>query len=162
MIRNENGVFPTITEYGIYGFFAEYRTFSNFHEAPLEVFGGRYLCSEAAYMSQKSTDPDVRAQFQNLAGVAAKRLGRKVTLREDWEAVKNDIMYQVLKAKFTQSAELREQLLATGNLYLEETNYWKDTYWGVCNGVGRNMLGLLLMRVRNEIRQQQNQQASLF
>lgn len=44
------------------------------------------------------------------------------------------------------------QLLATGTRYLEETNTWGDTYWGVCEGKGLNMLGKTLMQVRDELR----------
>jgi hypothetical protein len=60
-------------------------------------------------------------------------------------------MYRILRAKFTQNKNLRKMLVDTGDAYLEETNYWHDTFWGVYNGIGENNLGKLLMVVRDEI-----------
>jgi predicted NAD-dependent protein-ADP-ribosyltransferase YbiA (DUF1768 family) len=60
-------------------------------------------------------------------------------------------MLDALRDKFS-DPELRAKLLATGDEFLVEGNHWGDTYWGVCNGKGRNMLGSLLMKVREEIK----------
>ena len=73
-------------------------------------------------------------------------------LRHDWEKVKFDIMYEICKAKFSQNAELKDKLLATGDEYLEEGNTWGDRIWGTVNGKGQNNLGKILMRVREELR----------
>jgi ribA/ribD-fused uncharacterized protein len=86
----------------------------------------------------------------------AKRLGRAITLRTDWETVKYDIMLMGLRLKFCDK-ELREKLRKTGDEMLVEGNYWHDNIWGDCscdackNRPGRNELGKLLMQVRNEI-----------
>ena len=72
-------------------------------------------------------------------------------LRKDWEQVKDDIMYEVVRAKFIQHPILAQQLLDTRDAELIEGNNWGDTYWGVCNGYGKNMLGRILMRVRDEL-----------
>jgi hypothetical protein len=56
-------------------------------------------------------------------------------------------MRELITLKFADK-ELRKKLLATGESYLEETNTWRDTFWGVCNGVGENWLGKLLMEER--------------
>lgn len=61
-------------------------------------------------------------------------------------------MYEICKAKFTQNEDLKEKLLATGNNILEEGNTWGDRVWGTVNGVGENRLGKILMRVREELR----------
>ena len=82
----------------------------------------------------------------------AKRLGRRVRLRSGWEQVKYDVMLDVVRAKFNQHPDLAQKLLATGDEELVEGNDWSDTYWGVCNGRGKNMLGKILMRVRAELR----------
>lgn len=82
---------------------------------------------------------------------AAKRVGKTLTLRPDWEQVKDAIMLDVLRLKFA-LPDLRYKLLCTANVQLVEGNTWGDTYWGVCNGRGANKLGELLMQVRNEIR----------
>ena len=89
--------------------------------------------------------------FAKLNPSEAKRLGRNVQLRPDWETVKYDIMYEVCKAKFEQNDDLREMLLDTGDAYLEEGNTWNDRCWGTCRGVGENHLGKILMRIRDEL-----------
>ena len=81
----------------------------------------------------------------------AKRLGRRVSLRRDWEDVKVSIMEEVVRAKFTQNAELADKLLATGDAHLEEGNTWGDRVWGTVNGIGANQLGIILMKIRDEI-----------
>lgn len=82
---------------------------------------------------------------------SAKRLGRTVKLRSDWEEIKDDIMYELVRDKF-EDPELAEKLLATGEAELIEGNTWGDTYWGVCRGRGLNKLGRILMQVRAELR----------
>lgn len=104
-------------------------------------------------MAAKTLDPQERIQFERIAPSMAKQLGQRVTLRHDWEEVKLNIMYELNKQKFEWSPELRTALLATGDRYIEETNWWKDTFWGVCNGVGENHLGRILMRIREELKQ---------
>jgi ribA/ribD-fused uncharacterized protein len=136
----------------ILGFFGRYKFLSNFHPSPIDVDGSKYPTVEHAFQALKSTDPSKAREVRKAEtpGIA-KRLGQKVPLREDWEQVKDDVMYDLLKRKFTQNESLKRGLLATGNEYLEETNTWHDTYWGVCNGKGLNKLGHLLMRLRAEL-----------
>jgi ribA/ribD-fused uncharacterized protein len=81
----------------------------------------------------------------------AKKYGRKVTLRPDWNEIKDDVMLVSLRLKFSQNPELRAKLLATGDAELIEGNTWGDRYWGVCDGNGHNKLGILLMQVRGEL-----------
>lgn len=81
----------------------------------------------------------------------AKLAGRNCELRKDWEDIKEQTMYEIVSAKFTQNKNLAKLLLDTGDAYLEEGNWWQDTTWGVCNGVGENKLGKILMRVREEL-----------
>ena len=128
-----------------------YRFLSNFYEAPVTYDGITYANNESAFQAQKCTDNTVKAMFANLNPSQAKRLGRSVQLRPDWETVKYDIMYEVCKAKFEQNEDLKNLLLATGDAYLEEGNTWNDRCWGTCNGVGENNLGKILMRVREEL-----------
>lgn len=70
-----------------------------------------------------------RIQFTKLNPSEAKKLGRKVTLRKDWESVKIKIMEEIVRAKFVQNPELAQKLIATGNAYLEEGNTWGDKVW---------------------------------
>lgn len=92
-----------------------------------------------------------RIQFTKLNPSEAKKLGRKVTLRKDWESVKIKIMEEIVRAKFVQNPELAQKLIATGNAHLEESNTWGDKVWGTVNGSGANNLGIILMKVRNEL-----------
>lgn len=126
---------------------------SNFYDpAPVEYLGAEYPTTEHAYQAAKSNDPMVRKRIREAKSAReSKKMGRRVTLRHDWEEVKDAVMLELLRRKF-KIPELREKLLDTGTAYLEEGNWWKDRYWGVCEGTGLNKLGLLLMQVRSEIR----------
>ena len=126
----------------------DYYFLSNFYECNITYNGVTYRNNEAAFQAQK--DIKRSEEFANLSPASAKRLGRKVTLRRDWEEVKLDIMYELLKCKFDQNPSLKEKLINTGDRLLVEGNDWHDTYWGVCNGKGSNHLGKLLMKLREE------------
>jgi len=134
-------------------FQGQYRFLSNFWEALVQLDGQVYTSVEHAYQAAKSHDVHYRLSVlcARTAG-DAKRLGRKVALRPDWEDVKVDIMLGLLRQKFTEP-KLARLLLATGEQELVEGNYWGDTFWGVCQGKGKNQLGKLLMQVRQEIMQ---------
>lgn len=123
---------------------------SNFYSAPVTYNGITFLNNEAAFQAMKC--PSRANEFANLNPSDAKRLGRKVKLRTDWEEVKESVMYLICFQKFKQNRELRERLLKTGNAELIEGNSWGDQIWGVCNGVGKNLLGNILMKVRDEMK----------
>lgn len=135
-------------------FRGEYFFLSNFFESPIIYKGISYKNNEAAFQAQKVNSPGEQSEFSNLTPADAKRKGRRVKLRKDvdWDAVKTTYMYEIVKAKFMQNAELRIKLLETGNEHLEEGNTWGDRIWGTVNGVGQNRLGKILMRVREELR----------
>lgn len=133
-------------------FDGEYAFLSNFYECPVIYDGIKYANSEAAYHAQKTLSADEREQFTTLTPSQSKKLGRKITLRPDWEDVKTQIMYEIVLAKFTQNTDIAAKLLATGDQELIEGNHWNDTCWGVCNGIGENRLGKILMRVREELK----------
>lgn len=132
-------------------FRGSYFFLSNFYNARIKINGTTYLNNEAAFQSFKLRNPLQRLTFSNLSASDAKSKGRHVTLREDWETVKLDVMYEVVKAKFTQNEELKIKFLDTGDSILEEGNTWRDTFWGTVNGRGQNNLGKILMRVREEL-----------
>lgn len=129
-----------------------YYFLSNFYEAPVTWNNITYRNNEAAFQSAKTNDIAVRKTFAAMDPSTAKREGRRVTLRPDWEEVKYQIMYEICFAKFTQNKELRERLLATRDEYLEEGNTWGDRIWGTVNGQGNNWLGKILMQVREELK----------
>lgn len=139
-------------------FDGKYAFLSNFFPSPITFDGVTFPTVEHWFQAWKTKVP---AEFRAIATAdtpgKSKRLGRQCTLREDWEEVKVDVMRDGLRLKF-QDPKLRAMLLATGNEELIEGNTWHDNTWGNCvcqkcqNTPGRNMLGMLLMELRTEIR----------
>jgi ribA/ribD-fused uncharacterized protein len=132
-----------------------YAFLSNFHPAPVSLDEDVYPTVEHAYQAAKTLSPDERTKVRNASTPGqAKRMGRKVTFRSDFDLIKIDVMYNLLKAKFAWY-DLQSFLMDTGSRELIEGNEWGDTFWGVDRrtGTGRNHLGKLLMRVRSEIRE---------
>lgn len=129
-----------------------YEFLSNFYNCPVIYNGLRYQNSEAAFQAQKLKSNMDRIPFTKLTPSQAKRLGRQVQLRDDWEEIKLMEMFNIVYCKFKQNPDLAKKLADTGDTYLEEGNTWNDTYWGVCKGVGENKLGKILMTIRNEHR----------
>lgn len=132
-------------------FTGKYRFLSNFYPCSITFENSTYPSVEHAYQAAKTTNEQLRLRFMEPVTTAgeAKKAGRRLKIREDWDNVKIDIMYQLLKTKFKQT-KFKKLLLETGDEILIEGNTWGDTFWGICNGEGENWLGKLLMRVRSE------------
>ena len=131
-------------------FTSQHRFLSNFEPARVTLDGLVYRTVEHAYQAAKTEDFAERSRvWAAPSAAAAKKLGRRVTLRPDWECVKLGVMEDFLRQKFRYDP-LKSQLRATGDALLVEGNAWGDTYWGVCCGVGENHLGRLLMKIRAE------------
>ena len=125
----------------------------NFYEAAVEYGGIEYGSSEAAYQAQKCTSEDQRRLFASLSPAEAKELGSSLEPRPGWDSEKVGVMTGIVREKFRQHPELAERLLSTGDEPLVERNSWGDRFWGVdMNGEGENMLGRILMLVRDELR----------
>lgn len=136
----------------ISSFSGEFSWLSNFYSVPIEYKGLRFHSVEAAFQAQKTLNPIEKIKFSNILSPSeAKKLGRKVTLRPDWEQIKDQIMYDLLKEKFKHPT-LKRWLIETGDEELIEGNSWHDTYWGVYEGTGKNTLGKLLMKLREELK----------
>jgi ribA/ribD-fused uncharacterized protein len=129
--------------------------FSNFSPHPIQLDGKRWPTSEHYFQAQKFQDPAAQAKVRAASSpMLAAQLGRdrKQKLRRDWESAKDDVMRRAVSAKFTQHADLRALLLATGDATLVE-HTTNDSYWGDGgDGRGRNMLGRILMEVRSRLR----------
>lgn len=121
-----------------------------------------YPTVEHAYQAAKSLDMnDRKAIAERIESPgAAKKYGRTIKIRPDWDSMKRSIMLRLLRQKFFNNADLRQLLISTGDQHLEEGNYWHDNYWGVCycnvcnndrNIESYNWLGQLLMHVRLEL-----------
>lgn len=135
------------------GFHGTYRFLSNFYPVEVSFAGNVYPSVEHAYQAAKTLDEDARKLISKLKTAGqAKRYGRRVKMRPDWDHVKLNIMKELLKQKFDRdlNPDLWMLLSKTGKRKLVEGNTWHDTYWGVCNGIGANHLGRLLMEIRDE------------
>ena len=139
----------------IKGFFGQYRWLSNFHESEVPFDGLVFPTSEHAYQCAKTKHDSIRKLFAIhadpiLTAREAKNKGQTIPMKSNWEEIKYNTMFVIVFNKFTNCAMLRGWLKATGNKYLEETNHWNDTYWGIDfrTGEGENNLGKILMDVR--------------
>lgn len=132
----------------------QYFFLSNFYECPIYYNKLVFCNAEAAFQAQKVIDEKEQYKFINLNASQARKLGKTIALREDWEEVKDNIMYEIVKRKFTVNKELQQKLLETKEEELVEGNWWHDTYWGVDSktGIGQNKLGKILMKVREEVK----------
>lgn len=126
----------------------EYRFLSNFYPCPILFEGVVYPSVENAYQAAKTTDTSLRVPFESVTSGKAKRLGSNLELRDDWNLIKVKLMYGFLYQKFNTPA-YKYLLLKTGNSDIIEGNTWNDEFWGVCNGKGSNVLGQLLMSLRD-------------
>jgi ribA/ribD-fused uncharacterized protein len=139
----------------IKGFQGQYRFLSNFYPCEIWWEGYCYKSSEAAYQASKTADLTIKERMEKLNARDARTLGQDKTqtiLIPGWDTLKLNVMYRILRIKFAKDP-LRGQLESTYTSYLEETNYWRDDFWGVYNGKGENHLGRLLMLVRDEIKE---------
>lgn len=143
---------------GTNGFCGEYAFLSNFYPCKIKAWGLEFNSVEILFQASKCANEEDRLKFVDLSAEEsgkAKRLGRKVKLRGNWEDVKLSYMKHLLELKF-KNEDLKSMLIATGDEELIEYNYWNDTFYGVCNGVGSNHLGKLLMEIRANIINQIN------
>lgn len=139
----------------INSFRGKYYFLSNFYETPVTFAGITYRNNEAAFQAQKVLSKEEQTEFSNLNASEAKKLGRKVLLRKDWEDVKVLLMQGIVDAKFDQHPELAALLIDTGDEYLEEGNTWGDKIWGTVDGKGQNLLGQILMKTRERLKEQE-------
>ena len=128
-------------------FQGEHRWLSNFWYAKVSLDGVLYPSVEHAYQASK-TGPENRSAFMSCSAADAKKLGKKVPLRDGWEEEKVSIMRSLVEQKFALGSELGNRLVETGDAKLVEGNRWGDVFWGVCGGKGLNMLGVILMEYR--------------
>ena len=140
----------------------EWAFLSNFYPQEIEFEGITYPTNEHFFQAMKTLDINKRRAIANAPTPGlAKKMGRSVSLRPDWEDIKEDVMLEGLYRKFAND-ELADWLLNTGDEELVEGNFWQDNFWGMCycekcraQGIqGQNHLGKLLMKVRDTIRKE--------
>lgn len=131
-------------------FIGKYNFLSTFYPCNIHYLDLDFSSSEHAYQAAKTLIREEQIQIQQCSTPnKAKQLGKKVTIRRDWNRVRRRIMEEILLLKFEHD-DLRIKLLATKDRELVEGNTWHDKYWGVCNGKGKNHLGKILMKIRDE------------
>lgn len=142
----------------------DYRFLSNFYIGePIEIMGDEFATGEHAFQAAKAKTRKAYEMVRTADDPGhAKYLGRTIPLRDDWEAVKYDVMAAVIRAKFGWDRPEGAMLGATGDALLVEGTYWGDRVWGVDLKTfahrhdptwhGRNWLGTLLMARRAELR----------
>lgn len=146
----------------VQGFFGNHRFLSNFHPLmhPIidvyECIHFYYPTVEHAYQAMKTLDPMWRLTIMHAeTPYQAKALARKMPIRYNWEAIKDDVMVDLVRHKFYHNADLKQRLIDTGDQELFEVNNWGDRYWGCDDFLdGNNHLGYILMMVREEVRDQ--------
>ena len=136
--------------------YEDFKFLSNFYDAPITIDGRVYATVEHFYQACKTEDPVEHESVRTCAApLEAKRAGAKLTLRQGWDEVKLGYMRQALDAKFSQHSGLRDGLLCTEGCELVEHTPWGDYFWGDGgDGTGKNILGKMLMQIRDYIRSQ--------
>ena len=132
----------------------EYSFLSNFHPCSVVIHGWTFPSAEHAFQAMKAVRPAEwwpRFTSSAMPAADAKRLGRSMPLRADWESVKSAFMLAIVLDKFERHSSLRYALCDTDPIPLEEGNDWGDHVWGTVDGVGENRLGKILMDVRGRL-----------
>lgn len=130
---------------------------SNFYNCPVTYNGRTYANSESAFQAEKTLVDSEKDKFLNVEPALAKKMGRKLTLRPDWDEVRYSIMLDIVRAKFKQNPDLAEALVALDcDSIVENTTGWHDNIWGKCycskcQGNGKNFLGEILFKVKQEL-----------
>ena len=152
----------------INSFTGRYRFLSNFYPVEIEHQGIKYPSVEHYYVAMKIkgdqqidgkylTMNDCRETISKMPDAGkVKKLGKILKIRKDWDQVKMDVMIWGIREKF-KNEDLKEELLNTGDLQIIEGNSWHDNFFGVCScgpcqGKGQNNLGKILMKVRQDLR----------
>lgn len=127
---------------------------SNFARYPVKIYNKEFKTSEHAYQSQKFVGTEHESEIRNAkTPMEAATKGREAwrPLRKDWESVKDNIMREVVEAKFRQNPDILQHLLDTEDATLVEHTI-NDSYWADGgDGSGKNMLGIILMEVRSKL-----------
>ena len=139
----------------ISSFKGKYKFLSNFYPVFVYYEGIRFPSVEHAFQAAKSDDIEIRKLFA-IAPTAkeAKRFGKQVKLTEGWDTKKIFIMKSLLEQKF-KNEPMKSMLLNTGDSILIEGNNHRDKFWGQVKGEGNNMLGKLLMEIRDDLKRKE-------
>ena len=142
----------------IHEFKDEYSWLSNMapFEKPFVYEGLSYRTNEHFYVAMKTTDIEIRKQITEITSPGkVKRFGREFEIRDDWDKIRIPTMKTGVDYKFSENNPiLKQNLIQTGDQYIQEGNTWGDSFWGYCfiDEMGKNHLGKLIMERREVIR----------
>ena len=143
-----------------YEFLSNFYACDTFYKNDIDPEGYVYKTAEHAFQAAKATSiEDMRYVAEAHTPGEAKRRGRMIKLRPDWESIKDNVMLTILRSKFSDDQDMYSRMMATVSEYdaFCEDNWWHDNYWGDCHCpkcekiFGRNRLGILLTQVRDEL-----------
>lgn len=141
----------------IYRFINNYHFLSNFYETDIFIQNRKYKSLEHAYQAFKSKNFSEHEWIRNAPTASkAKSFGKKIKVRDNWDDIKYNVMLKLVRLKF-KNEELKKMIIETNEEELVEGNYWHDNIWGNCTCEkckdieGKNWLGKILMKVRDEI-----------
>ena len=134
-----------------------YDFLSNFYPCIVFYKGIKFYSVENAFQAAKSQDENTRLKISKMQAGEAKKYAKTIALREDWQDIKKQVMYELLLQKFYYSYDLAVKLeILTKGQEIKEGNWWHDNFWGDCKcpncsgEIGYNVLGKLLMKIRDE------------
>jgi ribA/ribD-fused uncharacterized protein len=132
-------------------FRGDFKFLSNFHNSVIVLNGKEYPTAEHAFQSCRAAKAEDAEKIRLATNpVEAKKLGKEVRQRSNWNQINLDVMRKVVEAKFTQHLDLAKKLKAVQGEIIEE-NYWRDTFWGTFEGKGENNLGKILTQIRQTL-----------
>lgn len=135
-------------------FRGQYSFLSNFFKLPFPIVVENigYDTVEHYYIAMKTLDNKERLKIATMPPTGLKAYGKGLQLREDWDSIRLSVMEFGLREKFKSNFRIRRLLMKTGDLFIQEGNFWNDKFWGIClkTGNGKNHLGQLLMKIRDE------------
>ena len=131
----------------------KYSYLSNFYECRIYYKGLLYRSSESAFQAQKCRDESLKSKFayggEWTSAVESKRQGKHVDIVDNWDSIRDKVMFDVVLNKFIQNRDIADKLIELRHYDIEEANGHGDTYWGTVDGMGENKLGLILDSVAN-------------
>lgn len=131
-------------------FRGKYAFLSNFANVKIKHEGRIYNSVEHAYIASKQDTDYWKDLCLRFDASFLKKKSKGIDIRRDWKEVRLEIMYELLLQKFNK--EPFKSLLLEIDEDIVEDNDWNDTFWGICKGKGENMLGKLLMRIRDNLK----------
>lgn len=142
-------------------FKGEFYFLSNMYPCKVIYNGINYGSSENLFQALKCANSCDMTKFVGIHPIQAKKLGRTIEMKKNWEKIKINRMRLALYSKFKYNPELVDKLLEVKEVIREDNN-WNDTFWGVYHGCGKNVLGQLLMEIRDYYLNKQNSRLEVF